>query len=121
MIQKHPIADYATHRVAKQKDVKWAPAMLGKDFRLSDQEWADLRQVMDSHKVALTDSIWNADRPFILRQLRSELALAANLGQLERYKILVEDDTQLQGALELFPRASKLMSQALEPPKRGRP
>jgi carboxyl-terminal processing protease len=118
MIQKHPIADYATHHVTHTKDSKWTSAMLGRDFRLTDQEWADLRQVMDSHKVALTDSIWQADRPFILRQLRSELALAANLGQTERYKILVEDDSQLQGALELFPRASKLMSQAVDPPKR---
>jgi carboxyl-terminal processing protease len=118
MIQKHAIADYATHHVTHTKDSKWTPAMLGKDFKLSDSEWADLRQVMDSHKVALTDSIWQADRPFILRQLRSELALAANLGQTERYKILVEDDTQLQASLDLFPRASKLMSQAVEPPKR---
>jgi carboxyl-terminal processing protease len=121
MIQKHAIADYATHRVTHSKE-KWTPAALGKDFHLSDQEWTDLRQNMESHKVAVTDSIWQADRPFILRQLRSELALAANLGQLERYKILVEDDSQLQAALELFPRASKLMSQSVEPPnKRGRP
>jgi hypothetical protein len=58
----------------------------------------------------------------MLRQVRSELALASNLGQLERYKILIEDDTQLIGALELFPRASKLMSQAVveAPSKRGR-
>jgi carboxyl-terminal processing protease len=121
MIQKHAITDYANHRVTHGKE-KWTAAMLGKDFKISDQEWSDLRASMEAHKVAMTDSIWQADRPFILRQLRSELALAANLGQLERYKILVEDDSQLQGALELFPRASKLMSQAVEPPnKRGRP
>jgi carboxyl-terminal processing protease len=121
MIQKHPIADYATHYVTHHKDAKLTAAMLGKDFQPSATEWADLRQSMVSHKVAVTDSIWDADRPFILRQLRSELALAANLGQLERYKILVEDDTQLLGALDLFPRASKLMSQAMEAPRRGHP
>ncbi len=121
MIQKHAIADYATHHVTHTKDAKWTTTMLGKDFKLSDEEWSDLRKVMDSHKVALNDSIWQADRPFMLRQLRSELALAANLGQTERYKILVEDDTQLQSALDLFPRASKLMSQAMETTKHGRP
>jgi len=121
MIQKHAIADYATHYVAHHKDSKWSAAMLGKDFHPSDAEWGELRQALVSHKVALTDSIWGADRPFILRQLRSELALAANLGQLERYRILVEDDTQLLGALDLFPRASKLMSQAVDSPKHGRP
>jgi carboxyl-terminal processing protease len=119
IIQKHPIADYATHRVARQKGTKWTPAMLGKDFKLTEAEWTELRQGMVSHNVALTDSIWEADRTFILRQVRSEIALAANLGQLERYRILIEDDTQLLGALELFPRASKLMS-AVDPPKRGR-
>jgi hypothetical protein len=76
---------------------------------------------MISHKVALTDSTWEADRPFVQRQIRSELALAASLGQLERYRILVEDDSQLTGALELFPRASKLMSHTDDAPKRGRP
>jgi len=121
MIQKHAIADFAIHYVARHKDTKWTPVMLGKDFQPSGAEWGELRQSLVSHKVALTDSIWEADRPFILRQLRSELALAANLGQLERYKILVEDDSQLLGALELFPRASKLMSQAVDAPRRGRP
>ena len=67
---------------------------------------------MDKRKVAVTDSVWKAERPFMLHQVRAELA-NATLGTLERYKILVEDDTQLQAALELFPRASKLLSQSV--------
>ena len=67
---------------------------------------------MDKRKVALTDSVWSAEQPFMLRQVRAELA-SATLGAQERYRILVEDDTQLQAALELFPRASKLLSQSL--------
>ena len=43
------------------------------------------------------------------QQVRMDLA-SATLGSLERYKILVEDDPQMLGAIELFPRASKLMS-----------
>jgi carboxyl-terminal processing protease len=121
MIQKHAIVDYATHYVARHKEMKWTPEALGKGFKLSDADWAEFRKQMEGHKVALTDSIWTADRPFILWQLRSELAFAANLGQLEHYKILAENDTQLQGAFDLFPRASKLMSQALDAPKRVRP
>jgi hypothetical protein len=57
--------------------------------------------------------VWQADRPFMLRQVRAELASATpTLGQLYRYRILVEDDTQLNAALDLFPRASRLMSMA---------
>jgi hypothetical protein len=41
--------------------------------------------------------------------VRTELA-GATLGALDRYKILLEDDPQLNAALDLFPRASALMS-----------
>jgi carboxyl-terminal processing protease len=120
MLQKRPIVDFATHYVARHKDAKWTADSFNKDFQLSDADWAELRKSMESHKVTITDSIWTADRPFIMRQVRSELALDTS-GQLARYRILVEDDTQLQSALELFPRASKLMSQALDAPKRAHP
>jgi len=53
--------------------------------------------------------VWTAEHTFMLRQCRAELA-SATLGSLDRYRILVEDDTQLQTALDLFPRASKLLS-----------
>ena len=48
-------------------------------------------------------------RPFAVHQLRAELA-QETLGSLERYKIAVEEDTQLAQALELFPQAQKLMA-----------
>jgi hypothetical protein len=64
---------------------------------------------MDNRKVALSDSVWTADRPFMLRQLRSEFA-SATVGSTERYRILVEDDSQLNAALDLFPRAAKLVT-----------
>jgi len=69
----------------------------------------------------VSDSVWQADRSFILRQLRADLATSANLGQTARYRILVEDDSQLNAAVELFPQATKLMSlSAGEPAKAGK-
>ena len=59
--------------------------------------------------MAVTDSVWQADRPFMVRQIRAEIA-SNQFGQLERYRVLIEDDSQLNQALELFPRASRLMS-----------
>ena len=111
MIAKRGFFEYATHYINRHKDTKWTPEMLSKSFTLGDAEWTLLRQSMEKQKVALTDSVWQADRPFMLRQVRAELA-SATLGQLYRYRILVEDDTQLNAALELFPRASRLMSLA---------
>ncbi|HEY6867140.1 MAG TPA: S41 family peptidase [Candidatus Eisenbacteria bacterium] len=111
MIAKRGFFEFATHYVTRHKEVKWTPEMLGKSFTLTDADWTELRKSMEKQKVALSDSIWQADRGFMLRQVRAEIA-SATLGQLDRYKILVEDDTQLNAALDLFPRASKLMSLA---------
>ncbi|MBI5710909.1 MAG: S41 family peptidase [Candidatus Eisenbacteria bacterium] len=115
MIQKRAFFTFATHYIATHKDVKWSRESLGRDFALSDDEWAALRKTMEESKVAVTDSVWKADRPFMVRQLRADLA-QATLGSIERYRILEEDDPQLNAALELFPRASKLMALSAETP-----
>jgi carboxyl-terminal processing protease len=113
MIAKRGFFEFATHYISRHKDTQWTREMLAKSFKLDEVEWGELRKTMEKQKVALTDSVWQADRPFMLRQVRAEIASATpSLGQIERYKILVEDDTQLNAALELFPRASKLMSLA---------
>jgi carboxyl-terminal processing protease len=112
MINKRVFFTFATHWISKEPGRKWTASALEKSFTLTEGQWGELRGVMDKEKVALTDSIWTAEHPFMLRQVRAELA-SATLGTQERYKILVEDDTQLQSALELFPRASKLLSQSL--------
>jgi hypothetical protein len=59
--------------------------------------------------------VWVADRSFMLRQLRAELA-SARFGPVAGYKIRVEDDSQLQQALDLFPQAARLMSGVFETP-----
>jgi carboxyl-terminal processing protease len=109
MVQKRAFFPFATHYVTTHKDIKWTSQLLSRDFKLTDSDWTLLRQDMVKAKVTLSDSIWTADRPFMLRQVRAELA-SATLNPTERYRILTEDDTQLSAALDLFPRASKLMS-----------
>jgi carboxyl-terminal processing protease len=109
MINKRAFFEFATHYVNRHKEQKWTPQVLDRTFDLSAAEWGELRKTMEKQKVAMTDSVWKADHDFILRQTRAELA-SATLGSQERYRILVEDDSQLQAALDMFPRASKLMS-----------
>jgi len=109
MIQKRVFFEWGTHYLAARKGKKWTSADFGPDFKLTDEDWTALRKTMDLRKVTLTDSIWTAEREFMHRQVRTELA-GATLGALDRYKILLEDDPQLNSALELFPRASALMS-----------
>ena len=113
MITKRVFWEFATHYINHHKGTKWAPQAFGPSFKLQDQDWAELKKTMVTRKVEMSDSLWQADHGFMLKQVRMELANNA-FGPLERYKIFTEDDAQLQEALELFPRASKLMSQALE-------
>jgi carboxyl-terminal processing protease len=113
MIQKRAFWEFSTRYLQKHKGVTWTPQSFDRNFQLSDAEWADLRQAMSERKVAVTDSVWKSERDFMLHQVRMELA-NLTLGPLERYRIFSEVDKQLQAALELFPRASKLISQAVE-------
>jgi carboxyl-terminal processing protease len=122
MITKRVFWEFATHYVHRHKDEKWAAQTVGPSFTLSEPDWTELRKTMATRKVEASDSLWAADKDFMLRQVRMEIA-NETLGPLERYKIMVEDDTQLKQALELFPRASKLLAQAQEAtkPKTSRP
>ncbi|MBI3539482.1 MAG: S41 family peptidase, partial [Candidatus Eisenbacteria bacterium] len=113
MIQKRVFFEFATHYIAQHKSQKWTAQALGKDFKLTDADWQALHQVTETRKATVSDSVWTADRPFMLQQVRAEIAAAA-LNQVERYRILIEDDPQLNSALDLFPRASKLMSMAAD-------
>ncbi len=119
MITKRVFFEYATHYLTRHKDATWAPESFGRSFSLPDGEWSELHKVMDTRKVALSDSVWKADRPFMLLQVRAELASAALKSTQEAYKIRVEDDSQLQQALELFPQAAKLMSGDFSEPRRA--
>jgi carboxyl-terminal processing protease len=112
MINNRVFFTWATHYVSQHPERKWTSQLVDKSFTLSEPEWSGLRQSMVKDKVTLTDSTWTAERPFMLRQVRAELA-SATLGSLARYRILVEDDTQLQTALDLFPKASKLLTESV--------
>ena len=117
MITKRAFFDYANHMVQNHKDSQWKSETLARDkFKLPETDWTGLRAAMVTKGVKLDDSTWTAERPFVLHQLRAELA-QQTLGSLERYKIAVEEDTQLAEALTLFPQAQKLMAAGAVDPK----
>jgi len=120
MLQKRVFFEYATHYLNEHPNVKWTPEKYGPNFRLTDAEWNRLREMMTSRSLTVDDSLWNAEHDFMLGQVRLEIAGATN-GQTERYRVFEENDTQLWQALEQFPQASKLMSQAIEATGHGRP
>jgi carboxyl-terminal processing protease len=108
MITKRVFFDTANEIVIKRND--WKPEALSKDkFKLDDPQWKKLRDSIAGKGVKMDDSTWTAEKPFVMLQLRAEIAQQA-MGSLERYKINVEEDTQLAKALELFPQAQKLVA-----------
>jgi carboxyl-terminal processing protease len=110
MFTKRVWFDYANKMVTHAKDVTWKPEMLARDkFKLDDSQVKELRDAIAAKGVKMDDSTWTAEKPFAIHQLRAELA-QQTMGGLERYKIAVEEDTQLAKALELFPQAQKLMA-----------
>ena len=108
MIQKRVFFEWATGYLAQHRSTKWAPESFSKNFKMTEADWASLRKIMDNRKVAV-DSVWTSSRPFMTQQIRAELA-SATFGSLERYRILVEDDPQLNQAIDLFPKASQLLA-----------
>jgi len=120
MIFKRACFPFAAHYVTvTHKGQKWTEASFGRDFTLSPDEWTGLRRTMTERGVSLSDSLWQADRDFVMRQLRADLVTAAGLGPMARYRVLVENDEQLNAALGLFPQASKLMSHSVAGPPKG--
>ena len=116
LITKRAFFEFGTAYVNKRKGTTWKPESFSRSFALAEPEWQDLRKITETKKITMNDSTWTAEKPFMLRQVRAELA-QQTLGSLDRYRIAVEDDSQLNEALELFPRAQKLMSAAIEPKK----
>lgn len=114
--------EFVTHHWLRQHArEKLTPESFDARFTLSEPEWKELRGVLEAKKVAMDDSTWAAEKNFMLRQVRAELA-SAQFGSLERYKVAIEDDPQLNAALDLFPQAQKLMAEAAlvqkKPPSR---
>jgi carboxyl-terminal processing protease len=110
MITKRSFFDFANHWVGERKGTVWKPEMLErKAFVLQEADWSALRAAISAKGVQMNDSTWTAEKPFVLHQLRAEIANQV-LGSQERYKIAVEEDTQLAEALKLFPKAQKLMA-----------
>lgn len=112
-LTKRVFWEFATEYLRHHKGDTLTEASLGPSFRLTDAEWTELRGIMEKRETTVSDSIMTADRGFMLQQVRAELAQATN-GSLARYKVLIEDDAQLNHALELFPQANELMSKAME-------
>jgi carboxyl-terminal processing protease len=109
LIQKRVCFEFATHWLAQRRDRQWTAEDFGPSFTLVPADWEKVHEIVDNRQVTMADSTWDKERPFLTRQIRAELA-SATLGPLARYRVLIEDDSQLNTALDLFPRATALLA-----------
>ena len=116
--------EFATHWVTRHTPpavpakTEWTSTSFDPHFTLTDDDWKELRADFGKKKIAIDDSTWTAEKPFLLRQVRAELA-SATLGSLGRYKIAIEDDKQLNTALDLFPKAQALLASSAAADKKA--
>ncbi len=117
-VTRHPGIDKDGRWSYKNADSTQASEAFDPHFQLKPEEWTTLKGLFATKKITVSDSVWTAEKPFIERQVRAELA-SATLGSLDRYRIAVEDDAQLNAALGMFPKAQLLMAAGAEAQKKA--
>ncbi|PIV80302.1 hypothetical protein COW53_10430 [bacterium CG17_big_fil_post_rev_8_21_14_2_50_64_8] len=101
---------FAVDYVAKLDAIPENPVVDDATFRsfetfLKDRE--NIEDYLGAFKLTMSDSLIEANRPFIERGIRREVARRAH-GAQAAYRVAIEADTQLHQALDLFKKAHTL-------------
>ncbi len=80
-------------------------------LEIDDAAIAEFKSFLETMKVGFTDEEFNANLPFVRRQIKAEVATRL-YGVLEGFKIRAEGDEVLLRAVELMPQARSLMLKA---------
>jgi carboxyl-terminal processing protease len=81
------------------------------DFKVDDAVIADFRKYLESHNEPITDQELAPNMAFIQEHIRVPL-VAAIYGQTKADEITVENDPEVQKALDSFDQAKQLLAQA---------
>ncbi len=101
---------FAVDYVAKLDAVPENPVIDDATFRDFEQFLRgreNIEEYLGAFKLTLSDSLMEANRGFITRGIRREVARRAH-GAQAAYKVAIEADTQLHHALDLFKKAHSL-------------
>jgi carboxyl-terminal processing protease len=105
--------EYMAHNKAKIKSADWTPAPEVLDEL---RTWL-VKEKIATEKEAEEAFAQESTRKYSLLQIRAEV-LNIPFGQEARHRVLSEGDTQIQSALNLFGKASEMLTQRRElPPK----
>jgi len=82
-----------------------------KDFKADETVLNDLRRYLDKQNVRFSEADFAENKRWIEQKIRREVFLSI-FGANEGYKIALEDDPQIQKAIESLPQAQELYSKA---------
>ncbi len=82
-----------------------------RDFTADDQVIQELRRYLDKHGVSFTEADLHENLHWVQRKIKREL-FVSTLGLSEGYKVGLEDDIQVQKAIEVLPQARALYENA---------
>ena len=84
---------------------------ISRDFKADDQVMNDLRRYLDKQSIRFSEADIAENKRWIEQKIRREVLLSI-FGATEGYKVALEDDQQIQKAVEVLPQAQELYSKA---------
>jgi carboxyl-terminal processing protease len=102
--QQQGVGDFTRFYLGEKPDIT-------KDFVVNDDVIAQFRKYLDQQKIKYTDDNIQANLVWLKWQIKREV-FTSYFGLTDGYKVELQDDPQLEKAVELIPQAKALYSNA---------
>ncbi len=102
--QQQGVGDFTRFYLGEKPDIT-------KDFVVNDDVIAQFRKYLDQQKIKYSDDNVQANLVWLKWQIKREV-FTAYFGLTDGYKVELQDDPQLEKAVELIPQAKALYSNA---------
>jgi carboxyl-terminal processing protease len=102
--QQQGVGDFTRFYLGEKPDVT-------KDFAVTDQVIQELRKYLDQQKIKYTDADIQANLAWLKWQIKREV-FTSYFGLNDGYKVELQDDPQLEKAIEAIPQARALYQNA---------
>jgi carboxyl-terminal processing protease len=102
--QQQGVGDFIRFYLGEKPDIT-------KDFVVNDAVVAEFRKYLDKQKIKYTDSDIQANINWLKWQIKREV-FTSYFGLNDGYKVELQDDVQLEKAIELIPQAKALYQNA---------
>jgi|HubBroStandDraft_6_1064221.scaffolds.fasta_scaffold02203_9 carboxyl-terminal processing protease len=102
--QQQGVGDFTRYYLGEKPDIT-------KDFVVNDAVVTDFRKYLDKQKIKYTDADIQANINWLKWQIKREV-FTSYFGLNDGYKVELQDDVQLEKAVELIPQAKALYQNA---------